>query len=115
MFMCGLVFIATAPLANTSDNYASDSVYFQAVGSSETLTNLASTFSASKFEHHRQAAKWSMDSVDDSLLPSLPDADDYLLAEVIPPEWFIVTFTSQYRLCSWKDASLIYKIKNALI
>lgn len=114
VLLCGLLFLVTNSFANTADSYVEHSGYTQNLNSSESPATSPSIYSASTFEHNRQAAQWFMAELVDSLQP-LPAADKYLLAKTIPPEWFLAPVTTKHRLAGWKDANLIYKIKNALI
>ncbi|NRA72234.1 MAG: hypothetical protein HRU24_14535 [Gammaproteobacteria bacterium] len=116
VLLCGLLSFVTDSfyLANTSDNYVENSGYSLLLDSSDSPATSPSIYSASIFEHHRQAAKWLMTEIIDNLKPT-PDSDHYLLPETLPPQWFLLLLTTKHRISGWKDANLIYKIKNALI
>ena len=78
MLLCGLLFLVTNSFANTADSYVDSYVensgYTLTLNSSKSPATSSSTYSASTFEHNRQAAQWFMAELVDNL-QSVPAAD----------------------------------------
>ena len=100
--------------SHQANYYAHSDSYTLSLDPSESLAVVFAISTASKFEHLKQFAKWLFVQISLDQLPVL-SADAYLMTEPITEPWFLFPSISRFRLSGWKDASLQYKIKNALL